>query len=225
MLPHVERVNTRDVDAWDNASDNLLESASQKSARLQKQLKLDRVKDKRRLVMSVETIEQKLTQTKAKLVSDKTKLDQLFTKRARLKLLNKPTEDVDDEIRPLKTDVDNVPYILTELESQLVAEQEKLNESCRNDNLNKQKLVAAEIEQLSKKMVSALSKAVDINGELHKANDIYCQLLKQTGQDILSTNVTQGSEEFLQYVYDYCQQELEGKRPSRTAFPPPCPRI
>ena len=44
MLPHVERVNIKDIDALDNAVDYMVESASQKSARLQAQLKQDKLK-------------------------------------------------------------------------------------------------------------------------------------------------------------------------------------
>ena len=39
MIAHCTRVNIRDVDAWDDAVDSMLESASQKSKRLRAQIK------------------------------------------------------------------------------------------------------------------------------------------------------------------------------------------
>lgn len=175
--------------------------------------------------MTVAQIEEKLEQSKVELSDNKTKLDELRSQRAKLLLDGKDTKEVDKAIFRLEHITTNGPAVITELENQLTAEQEKQKQAEHKKKLSQQKKAAKQIESLSKEFVDALGKAMDANDKLKSAFDQYNRLRRQTNESCVSKNVTLGSVDMLKWVFDFCKKELSGEYVMRTSMPPGCPQV
>ncbi len=157
------------------------------------------------------TLEQKLEQYRSTLSQSEAKLEQLRQQQAKAVIAGKSTAALDDEIASLRNEMDAAPAVIAELESQLVVAQKKAQQAESNKLLTAQKKAAAEIESLSKELIEALEQAMEINSKLRESYRTYCELQTQTGESVVSQNITQGSAGMLKYIFEICSQEVQGK--------------
>ena len=163
-------------------------------------------------VSSIQNIKQELERIKTTLEQNKAKLDQLYIKRARLRLLHRSIpESLEDETRAVMSDVEDGPYQINILEQDLVAEQAKIAADTSVSLLEQQKAAASDVELLSKSLVQALGEAMAINSKLDVAYREYCSLKEQTGESCITQGITRPSENMLKFLYEICSQELQGK--------------
>lgn len=175
--------------------------------------------------MTTTQIEEKLTEVKNKLNNDKQELEGSRKERAKLFIKGEKTIEIDRKIFRLEHITDNAPAIISELENRLATEKQEQAEQDFENLISEQKTVALCIQDLSKELVKNLKKASKINKELRQEHNKYVELLGKTDRQVISQNVTRGSEGMLDYVLSYCEQELAGNRPTRFVMPPPCPAI
>lgn len=177
---------------------------------------------------TVQEIEHRISNLKEVTERKKEQLEEYRTKRAQLVINEADTiknkakvTSIDAEIRRLNRAIENFPAELKLLEENLAAEQRRIAQAENDKLVDQQREVADEVEILSRNFVTILEKAISVNQNLIAANDRYLALKNQTGADVCSENICQGSRQFLKAVYDFCKDELDGNRPTRPILPPP----
>lgn len=177
---------------------------------------------------TVQEIKTQISKLKESTERKKEQLEQYRSKRAEITVNEEVTAknkqkiaNIDTEIKRLKRAIENAPAEIALLEENLAAEQARIAEAERAKLVEQQQEVANEVELLSRNFVTILEKAVGVNQNLIAASDRYLALKNQTGVELCSENICQGSRQFLKAVYDYCKDELDGKRPVRPILPPP----
>jgi len=164
---------------------------------------------------TVQEIQTQIEATQENLITDKEVLEGLRADRAKLAVENSTKNStkialLDKQITTLRDKIDNTPAVISELENQLAAEQERLAQAEAAILLEKQNEVADEVEVLSKNFIALLKKANDVNEHLLAALTAEAGLAQKTGQQVLG-DYCQGSRGSLSMLLETMQAQLAGQ--------------
>ena len=179
----------------------------------------------RKMVNEVKNIEEKLNEIKVKRTRDMLELKSLKSQRAKISLQKdgeiqiKKLSKLDEQISVLDSSVRFAPDTIKELEKMLVGEKSKLVLAARNELLDAQKITGEELVMLSKKLLSAVEKAVGLNQLLAAATIRYIELKKQTGVDTIGPKCCEPSKGYLPNLYGYLRLEFEEGKHCRQGSP------
>ena len=170
------------------------------------------------------TVTEQIQQRRTKLSQTVTSLEELRKERADRAVSGKPTNKIDALIEHAEKEVKHLPDEIAVLETKQQQEQETQVAQERQETLNQQTLAAKKIKKLSDELITSLTQSVDLNTQLLETYNEYTALREQTGQDLVSMNVTGGSRGMLQFLYELFSAETRGERLGRQ-IPTPCPPL
>lgn len=165
-------------------------------------------------MQTVAEINQRIEQVKQNSNNNKTKLEELRTKRAALALAKGGIAEIaklDARIDKVMRDISNAPHELKLLSEQLAEEQAKEAQNERDSMLEGQHEIVNDIERLSKNFIETLQAAVNVNEMLLAALSSEQAVRAKTGEDILSQcQWCHGSQESLEKLLSLMQYQMQG---------------